>query len=178
MERMSHDSEKSYELRFEMAADGIANASRLYQRTQYQLITLAGTLALLMAALLALFETELWFVVFLVLFGIFALAMTLTSIPLRWGIRRRARRLLDTTATVVIDESGLSTDIADASAHIAWGALTDVRVNDQVVLILRDRLPCVWIPTSAFSSIAQRDQIVAFIREQIAAARMAPSTGG
>ena len=165
-----------YEIEFEMTADGIAEASKLFQRRQYLLIGAAGVFELAIALVLIAVGAELLIALMVGVVGLFSLALTQTPAILQWRIRRMARSILGTSAKAEVDSAGFTFTNEQSSGRVEWSGLTEVRENDRVVLLMRDRLPYAWIPVSAFGSPDRRDEIVGFMRTRIAAARGADAT--
>lgn len=160
-----------YELSFEMTAEGILEASKLLQRRQYLLVGAAGVAELAASVLMFVFGSDPVLASLVGLFGLLSLAFTQMPAILRWRIRRLARSVLGTTAKVEIDSTGFTFSNEQSSGHVEWSGLTAVRESDKIVLVMRDRLPYAWLPASAFGSPERRDEIVSFMRAQIAAAR-------
>ncbi|MEX2547440.1 MAG: YcxB family protein [Chloroflexota bacterium] len=167
--------DRRYEIEFEMTADGIAEASRLFQRRQYLLIGAAGIFELGIALLLVAIGADIVIAIMVAVVGLFSLALTQTPVILKWRIGRMARSILGTTAKAEIDSTGFKFTNSQSSAHIEWNGLTDVRENDKIVLLVRDRRPYAWIPAAAFGTPERREEIVSFMRAHIAAAHPARS---
>ncbi len=163
--------DRRYEIEFEMTADGIAEASRLFQRRQYLLIGGAGLFELGIALVLVAIGADLVIAIMVAVVGLFSLALTQTPLILKWRIGRIARSILGTSAKAEIDATGFRFTNEQSSAHVEWSGLTEVRGSDKVVLLMRDRSPYAWIPVSAFGTPERRDEIVYFMRSQIAAAQ-------
>ena len=92
----------------------------------------------------------------------------------RWRARRHLRSLLGTRATFEMDDSGVLVETVTISGHIPWSAVTELRANDRILVLMRDRVPVAWIPASAFSSAAELDQVVAFMPSKIETADTSP----
>lgn len=160
-----------YHLSFRINTDEFADYLRWRSRRS---VAFAAVIAL---GLLALNGLTLWIgtpLEFALLFSVPAVLLliaTRTPYLIRWQIRRQARSLLGQTATFDIGPGGIDEDMVGMASHVAWNSVTDVHDNGKVVVVSRDRLPVLWMAASAFSSVEERVEIVAFMRAQIAASR-------
>ncbi len=94
-----------------------------------------------------------------------------TRVLTRWLTERQARSVLGLRQQIVITETGLQYESPLAKGEIPWAALTEVRENERTVAFVRDRMVVSYIPTSAFTSPAVREQIVRYARARIAASQ-------
>ena len=100
-----------------------------------------------------------------------SVALFASDPALRWYMRREARSLIGRGHETGFGDDGLHETSPTGTGVILWSAITDIRENDQVVLFMRDRLPVVYVPVSAFETPAQRAEVVGYARERIGAAR-------
>lgn len=165
-----------YEVNFEITETGFADYLKWRQRTPSIVATAVAL------ALLAINGLSLWFGVQLPVALLFSMPAFLlliaaqTSYLDRWRIRRQARSLLGSTAKFAIGPDGIDAEMVGMASHVGWDSVTNIHDNGKVVVIARDRMPVLWISGSALSSAAQRDEIVSFMRAQIAAAHMGMAT--
>ena len=85
----------------------------------------------------------------------------------RWRVRRAGRSLIDSEASFVFDDEGISADTVTGTGKVAWAAVTQLLSNDRVLVVKRDRVPVVWIPTRAFSTPEEVVTLVEFIEGHI-----------
>jgi hypothetical protein len=97
--------------------------------------------------------------------------LTESNVLDRWMIAQRARGILGKRTTFTLSTTGLEATSPLWTGTIPWGALTEIRENDRTVVFVADRILSAYVPSSAFGSAAARAEILAFAREQIAAAR-------
>ncbi len=79
--------------------------------------------------------------------------------------------MIGTRAQFKVDESGIDVHNAGMSSNVDWASITDLKVSDQIIIPMRDKLPVGWMPTDAFESADARDAAIAFMRDQIAQSR-------
>lgn len=108
--------------------------------------------------------------------GVLALAaglglvfLAMTPFLDRWRGAREARSVLGQQATFEIGADGIDSSMSTGSSHMPWSAATHVVSNERVMVIMRDRIPLAWLPTSAFTAPGEADSVLAFMRARIAA---------
>ena len=66
-------------------------------------------------------------------------------------------------ASFTFDDGGIDADTVTGSGRVEWSALTQMKRDERVLVIKRDRIPVVWIPARAFASTADRDELEEFV---------------
>jgi hypothetical protein len=161
MERLT----RGYKIAFEITVDGFVEFLRWRQR-RLNIAAATVAVALLSFNLLSLaLGTPIEFALFFSFPAVLLLIFVVTPWADRWRVQRAARSLLGTTATCRIGPTGIDGDQAGMTSHVDWGAITRVVDNGRVVVVMRDRLPVMWIPASAFASNQERDEVVNFMRD-------------
>ena len=94
----------------------------------------------------------------------------------RWRVNRYARSLLGATASFGIGPTGIHSDTGGMTGDIEWSSATGVVDTGKVVVVTRDRMPMAWIPASAFSSDAERLEVVTYMRRAISEAQGTPES--
>ncbi len=156
-----------YELSFQITVDDIIYASKLHQRTLTLMTAAAGPLLIVIGGTLALLGSELWVSGLFTAYGILLLIFTQSRAVARWRVRRVAKSLIGQETLVRIDQDGVDLKRRDSTSHLEWSDLSAVMSDAHVVLLKRDRLPALWIPTAAFASPEQRAEVEQHLRDQI-----------
>jgi len=89
--------------------------------------------------------TPIEFAIWPAVFGVTLLV--LTSRPfLRWQLMRKARGVIGTPISAVIDDEAIDVASAGMTARLPWSAVTRGRHNDRSVVLMRDRVIYGWFP--------------------------------
>lgn len=111
-----------------------------------------------------------WAFVFTVA-GVLLLIESRTSFLQRWIVARRGRSVIGQVGEMTIGHDGIAFRMPHAQGLIAWSALTGVLADRRSVAFVRDRMLSAYIPSTAFASRAEQDELVVYSRSRIAAAR-------
>ncbi|MEI8334898.1 MAG: YcxB family protein [Chloroflexota bacterium] len=156
---------ETYTVTYEITAAAMADAARLLQaafaaRYRVAMVVVAVTGVVVAVAVSPLVGVPITVV------GI-VLLLTWEQITDRWLYRRAARGIIGSTCVCVADDEGLHVQDPLGSSVIAWPALTQVRSNDKTVVFVRDRVLTAYVPTAAFTSLAERDSFLTFARARV-----------
>ncbi len=94
-----------------------------------------------------------------------------TSLLQRWFVARRGRSVIGQVGEMTIGHDGVAFRMPHAQGLIAWSALTGVLADGRSVAFVRDRILSAYIPSTAFASRTEEDELVAYSRSRIAATR-------
>jgi hypothetical protein len=111
---------------------------------------------------------------FIVFFNAFMLISTRLDVLDRLFGRRRFRSVLDQPIELDIGDDGILWRGPQGTFDIPWSSLTDVRSNEKTVIFVRDRIISAYAPAASFASDAERAEVIAYSRDQIAAAQGQP----
>ena len=103
--------------------------------------------------------------------GVLLLIESRTSFLQRWFVARRGRSVIGQFGEMTIGHDGVAFRMPNAQGLIAWSALTGVLVDRRSVAFVRDRILSAYIPSTAFASRAEEDELVKYSRGRIAATR-------
>jgi hypothetical protein len=146
----------------------VTDAIRLHQRRllgRYRMAMLGVSIVGIAIAV----ASDVSFGISVAVFGFVLLAMTWMGFVDRWLAQARARRLIGGTCRYVLDEVGIHYEHPLGSGTLAWSAITTMSANDKSIVFARDRVMAAYIPTNAFASTADRDALLAFARQRLAA---------
>jgi len=161
----------SFHLRFNVNADDAYDtnlSARLFIRW-FVVVAIAIAIAFILIAWLR-GTLDVWTIgacVLLVLGSLLLAPLT------RWFVRRQYRSLEGQQSSATIDEWGLHYESALGRQDVPWTGLTDVFEEGRVVLFQYDTLPVAYLPRSAFVTVNQEEDALAFARERI----YQPATG-
>ena len=156
-----------YDVRFEITPGSIEAAFRLHQATlilRYRIV--AAVLAIVGVGLVLVGQHT--FGVALCVFGVLMLGATWARFVDRWIYGRGARGLVGEMCEYDADEEGIHYSHALGMGLLPWSSLTEVRANDQAIVLRRDRYMAASLPTSAFESPAECSSFLAFARSRVA----------
>lgn len=167
---------REFVVRYQINAKASVDAMRLAQARLLRWHTVGDTFAIVVGAIG--FATGYDWALGIALAGVVLLIESRTSFLQRWIVARRARSVIGQVGEMTIGEEGIDFRMPHASGRIPWSALTGVLADGRSVVFTRDRIISGYIPASAFSSRAEQDEVVAFSRARIAAARPTPARSG
>ena len=72
---------------------------------------------------------------------------------------------------VTIGMSGVTVEEPGVYRSYEWSAVTEVRDDGQILMLLRRKLSLLWLDASSFASPKERAAVVAFIRGRVAEAK-------
>jgi hypothetical protein len=159
---------ESYTVKYEITPAALLDAVRLHQTTF--LARARAALAVIVLAGLAITvvgDPKLGLSV--AIFGLLMLGLTWVQFLDRWLIGNRGRGMIGETSEYVIDDGGIHYTHTLGSGDLPWSALTTIRANERSIVFGRDRVLAAYIPTSSFSSSAERDAFIAFARAHVSA---------
>jgi hypothetical protein len=169
---------EDYVLRYELTVDDMVSAGRLYQQGLYRWVAIASAMTIVAGLLISGVAVVLgdsrglvgWGVGVAIL-GAITYFLTQSRGLSHWATRRQARSVLGGTVELKIGDRGLVFVGPIASGFVEWSKLTGVREDERTVLFERDRILIAYAPLTAFESMGQRAEIIAFVRGQIEATR-------
>jgi hypothetical protein len=155
----------SFQLRFNVSADDAYDtnlSARLFIRW---FVVVAIVIALAFIGIAWLRGTlDVWTIGASVLLVVGAVLLA----PLtRWFVRRQYRSLEGQPSSATIDEWGLHYESPLGRQDVPWTGLTDVFEEGRVILFQYDTLPVAYLPRSAFVTVNQEEDALAFVRERI-----------
>ena len=156
-------------VRYPITADAAVDAMRLAHARLLR-VHLIGDVFAIFAGLLGFVSGYEWAIV-LTLLGILFLIETRTSLLQRWRVARRGRSMIGQVSELTIGEDGIAYRMPQGSGRMDWSALTRVLSDQRSIVFMRDGMMLGWLPVSALASPAEGDDLVAFSRARIAAAR-------
>jgi hypothetical protein len=159
---------QGFELDFVITEEQLVHFVRLRQR----LLNIVGALVgigLIGAGIYFAVTGDPVFGVFEIGAGALILVTSQTPILDRWRVRRAASKVIGTRAHFDVDESGINIQNAGTAIHVEWPAITNLKVNDKIIIPMRGGLPVGWMPTDAFASSQAREEALAYMRLQIEA---------
>lgn len=160
-----------FEIEFTITIDDFVAYLRLLQHTLNVVGVMLGLAVLVVGGLIALLAQDLFTGLWTLLIGLLFVVLAGTEFLDRFRVQRNARSLIGTVAKLKFDEEGITADTASGSGNVPWSAVTQLKQNDRVIVIRRDRIPVAWIPKRAFETTEESATLTAYIDAQIAAAR-------
>ncbi|HUR17194.1 MAG TPA: hypothetical protein VMZ33_07895 [Candidatus Limnocylindrales bacterium] len=155
-----------FELDFVITAQHLVDFLRLRQRTLNRLGSFVA-LGLIVAGLYFAISGDRVLGAFEVIVGVLMLVTSQTTVFDAWRVKRAGRTVIGTRAHLTVEDDGMTIQNADMSNHIEWKSITELRINDRIVIPMRGRLPVGWLPTDAFASLAEREAAIAYMRDRI-----------
>lgn len=159
----------SYSVKFTITVDDLVGYLRLQQTTLNRIGTGLGLVSLALGAVFAIFDSDLVAALGFGAIGLVFLFSGSTEVVDRWRVRRGARSIVGSTASYLFDDVGIKSDKFEGSGRIPWTDITDMRHNDRVLVVKRDRVAVAWVPKRAFASTAEAAEVEDFIRGHVAA---------
>jgi type IV secretory pathway TrbD component len=161
-----------YNVAYTVSVEGLVDAARLaHSGTRNRILLLAAAAAVVGLVFLVLAPTGSGLL--LVFFGVAMTLLLVLRAPERWYVGRRAGSVVGTPVRLVVDDAGIEATTPAATGRLAWSGLTEVQADDRAVVFLGGRVLASWAPADAFGPPERREEIVAFARARIAAARQA-----
>ena len=172
---MTDNSSNGFHLDFEIRADHLVDFLRLRQA---RLNRIGGIIAVALVAVGVYFvmSGDRTLGAFEIVVGSVMLITSQTRVFDNWRVKRAAKSIIGTRAQFEVDESGIKVANAGQQVSAEWSEITELKVNDAMILPMRGRLPLGWMPTDAFASAEARDEALSFMNERIAHARDAGSS--
>lgn len=165
--------EQRFNLRFRVVADDAYDtnvSARLFIRW---FVVVAISIAIVFIAIAWLRGTlDLWTIGACVLLVVGAVLLAPIT---RWFVRRQYRSLEGARSSATLDEWGLHYESPLGRQDVPWSGLTDVIEAGRVILFQYDTLPVAYLPRSAFVSVNQEEDALAFARERIDQQSAAPA---
>jgi len=158
-----------YVIRYTQTLDSALEASKFFQARLYRNYFIVFGAGLAIGAWMSLFNLTIGLTTM-----IFCALMLITSrldVLDRVFGRRRFRSVLDEPIQLSLGQDGILWEGPQATSHVPWSSLSEVRANERTVLFVRDRILLAYAPAASFASAAERAQVIAYSRERIAAAR-------
>ncbi|MEO6349577.1 MAG: PH domain-containing protein [Candidatus Limnocylindrales bacterium] len=159
---------EGFHLDFVITPAHMVDFLRLMQKNVNRIGTVAG-LVLILAGLYFLVSGSPGIGIFEMVIGVLMILAAQTRYFDALRARLLARAVIGTRAQLDVTESGVDVSNAGASRHFDWSAITDLRVSEAMIVLVRDRRAISWIPTSAFASAADRQRALDYLRSHIAA---------
>jgi hypothetical protein len=157
----------TYRVSFTVTVDDVVAYLRLAQRTLNLIGAVLGLFGIVVGIVSGLALADAVTGVWLVVLGLVIFAGATTEFLDRWRARRVARSILGTESIFTFDETGIAAQTVTGSGRVPWSAVTELKKNDRLMLIRRDRLMVAWIPTRAFGSAEEQTAVEALIRNHI-----------
>ena len=157
-----------FEIKFTITIDDVVAYLRLLQRMLNAIGVILGLVVMSIGGILGVLTLDAFTGVWTFGIGLLFVLLAGTEFLDRWRVQRSARRLIGSKCTLKFDEDGIDADTVSGSGHVPWTSVTAVKRSDRVLIVKRDRVPIVWIPSRAFASAAEGDALEAFIRSKLA----------
>ena len=155
-----------YTVTYEITPTAILDAVRLHQATLLgRARALLGVIVL--AGLLITVVGDLKVGLSVAIFGVLMLGLTWVQFFDRLLIANRGRGVIGENSEFVIDDEGIHYRHTLGLGDLPWSALTNVRADERSIVFGRDRVLAAYIPTSAFSSPAERDNFLVFAQAHV-----------
>ena len=164
-----HADAPRYVIRYRQSFDSALEAGRFFQARLYRAFYIAFGAGLVVGGVVFLINPTVG--VFIMAFcGLLLIATRLEPLD-RFIGRRRFRSVLDQPIQLSLGEEGIFWEGPQATSHVPWTSLTEVRSNERTVLFVRDRMLIAYAPAASFATAEEQAEVVAFARERIAAVR-------
>jgi hypothetical protein len=157
-----------YVIRYTQSFESALEAGKFLQARVYRTYYIVFGAGLAIGAFVSLINVSIG--LFILVFSALMLITTRLDVLDRLFGRRRARSVLDQPIQLSLGQDGIVWEGPQATSHIPWSSLTEVRSNHRTVLFVRDRLLLAYAPAASFRSAVEQADVVAFSRERIAAA--------
>ena len=161
---------RGFELDFEITTAHLVDFLRLRQQTLNRVGAIVAV-GLVVAGVYFAFTGDRVLGAFEIIVGVLMLITSQTTIFDAWRVKRAGRSVIGTRAQLKAEEDGITIQNAGVASHIDWTAVTDLKVNDRIIIPMRGRLPVGWLPSDAFASTAEREAAIAYMRDHIPNAR-------
>jgi hypothetical protein len=163
------DPAPEYRGKWVLSVDDYVAATRLLQRNFNRFGTAAGVIALALGLTTAVIFGDVVAGLLAIVAGAGALLVASTPLFDRWRAARLTRSVVGDEVGFIIDAEGISGTMVTGTSRVSWSAVTEIRSDERVIVVMRDRIPIAWMPTSAFASRAEREAVLAFMRSKTAA---------
>ena len=151
---------------FKMTTDDLVDYLRLAQKALNNIGMLAGAVGALYGIFLA-YQGDAAVGAVLVGMAIFLFLVSATRYADRLRASSLGKRVVGTQASYTIDEGGIDSHTVAGKAHVSWSAATNLLESPTMVVLRRGRTTILWLPKRAMGSPAERDALLAFIREHV-----------
>jgi len=160
---------------FTINVDDLVGYVRIAQKN-LNLVGSAIAIALIAAGILVTaFANDTFSGAWLMFVGIAFYAIGNTNYFDRWRINRVGKNVIGSDATFTIDDAGIAAVNSSGSGRMPWSAVTGVKENSRVIVIVRDGKNAAWIPKRAFASAGELADVHEYIHAHIAPASAAGS---
>ena len=156
-------------IQYTITAGGSVDAMRLTQAHLLRMHAI-GDSFVIVAGLIGVATGYAWALA-LTVAGVLLLIEGRTSLLQRWIVARRGRSVIGQIGEMTVGHDGVAFRMPHAQGLIVWSALTGVLANGRSVAFVRDRMLSAYIPSTAFASRTEEDELVAYSRSRIAATR-------
>jgi hypothetical protein len=167
--RPQHADAPRYVIRYKQSFDSALEAGRFFQARLYRAYYIAFGAGLIVGGAVLLINPTVG--LFIMAFCGLMLITTRLELLDRLIGQRRFRSVLGQPIQLSLGEEGIFWEGPQATSHIPWTSLTEVRSNEQTVLFVRDRILLAYAPAASFATAEEQAEVVAFSRERIAAVR-------
>ena len=158
----------AYVIRYKQTFDTGLEAGRFFQTGLYRRVYLASGAGLLVGGLLMSQNLSLGLTV--LLFSAFMLVTTRFAVMDRLFGRRQFKSVIGRTIVLTLGDDGILWEGPQATSHIPWSSITEVRANPRTVLFVRDKMLLAYAPTASFATPSERAAVIAYSQRQIASA--------
>lgn len=164
----------AYVIRYEQTFDTGLEAGRFFQASLVRRIYLASGAGLLVGGLLMSQNLSVGLTV--LLFSAFMILTTRFAVVDRLFGRRQFKSVIGRPVVLTLDDNGILLDGPQATSHIPWSSITEVRANPRTVLFVRDKMLLAYAPAASFATPSEQAAVVAYSRKQIAGAQREPDS--
>ncbi len=165
--------ETPLDVRYALTVDDLVDGQRLVQRRFRMFVALVG-IVFAIAGVGIVVAGNIFLGGITIIYGVVDLAILQAGRPIeRFGMRRRAARLIDSPSEVSLTGSAVHFRYGETTGEIAYSDLTGVREDAKTFGLASASALRLWIPKRAFGS---EDTLTAF-RQQVLASITAAKTG-
>ncbi len=157
----------TFHVSFEITVDDFVAYLRLLQLRLNTIGVVLGLVVMGIGATLAVLTLDAFTGVWTFAVGLILVIAAGTDFMDRWRVRRSAKSLIGSKASFKFDDEGIDAETVSGSGNVPWSSVTELKRNDRVLIIKRDRIPLVWIPLRAFSTAEDEEAFEFFIRAKI-----------
>lgn len=154
---------------FTITVDDVVAYVRLMQQRLNRIGVALGLAVMTVGGILGIVTLDAFTGLWTLAIGVLFVVLAGTEYLDRWRVQRGARSLIGSQASFTFDERGIDAHTVTGSGRVPWSALTELKRDARVIVIKRDRIPVVWIPTRAFASTDERAAVEEFIARHLGA---------